>query len=132
MSLWASEAHWEVFLSALEQLFRQLVSRRTVQLSSYQLLTPLLPSPIPVLSDSFSLSPSLLLFTDLFPEGFLTDVDGGFTGTGSDKCAPHVLIIISALPFVVIYALLNASPGAKRSGGGVGSCLNSSSMPVID
>lgn len=51
---------------------------------------------------------------------------------GLINAPPHVLIIISALPFVVIYALLNASPEAKRSGGGVGSCLNSSSMPVID
>lgn len=58
VSLRASEAHWEVFLSAFEQLFRQLVSRRTVQLSSYQLLTPLLPSLFLFLSVSFSLSPS--------------------------------------------------------------------------
>lgn len=46
-------------LSAFERLFRQLVSRRTVQLSSYQLLTPFLPSSIPLSLRllSFSLSP---------------------------------------------------------------------------
>lgn len=39
-SVWASEAHWEVLFSVLDQLFRQLVSGRTVRLSSYQLLHP--------------------------------------------------------------------------------------------
>lgn len=43
---WASTAHWEVFLFVFEQLFRQLVSRRTVQLSSYKLLMCLLLAPI--------------------------------------------------------------------------------------
>lgn len=32
------------------------------------------------------LSRSILLFTDLFPEGALTDEDGGFVVASSDKC----------------------------------------------
>lgn len=72
-----------MFLSASEQLFRQLVLRRTLSLSSSQLLNPLLPSPIPVLS---ALSRSVLLFTDLFPEGALRDEDGDFSMASSDKC----------------------------------------------
>lgn len=79
----ARDALWEVFLSASEQLFRQLVLRRTLTLSSSQLLNPLLPSPIPALSATLSLQP---LFTDLFPEGALTDEDGGFAVASSDKC----------------------------------------------
>ncbi len=55
-SLWASGAHWEAFLSALKELVRQLLSRGTVKLSSYQLLTLLLPSPTLLLSVSFSVS----------------------------------------------------------------------------
>lgn len=53
----AGDALWEVVLSASEQLFRQLVLRRTLSFSSSQLLNPLLPSPIPVLSATFSLCP---------------------------------------------------------------------------
>lgn len=51
----ARDPLWEVFLS--EQLFRQLVLRRTLSLSSSQLLNPLLPSPTPVLSATLSLYP---------------------------------------------------------------------------
>lgn len=79
----ARDALWEVFLSASEQLFRQLVLRRTLTLSSSQLLNPLLHLPFQLV---LPLSRSSLLFTDLFPEGALTDGDGGFAVASSDKC----------------------------------------------
>lgn len=79
----ARDALWEVFLSASEQLFRQLVLRRTLTLSSSQLLNPLLHLPSQLF---LPLSRSSLLFTDLFPEGALTDEDGGFAVASSDKC----------------------------------------------
>lgn len=126
VSLWAGEAHWEVFLSALEQLFRQLVSRRTVQLSSYQLVTPLLPSPILFLSVSFSRSS----FVHWPVSWRLSDGCGWRMEVSQERSlmnalyakgpasysAPNVPTIISALPFVVICAHLNASQ--ELSGGG--------------
>lgn len=63
-----------MFLSSSELLFRQLVLRRTLLLSSSQLLNPLLSSQF-----FLPLSHSVLLFTDLFPEGALTNEDGGFS-----------------------------------------------------
>lgn len=80
----------EVFFSASEQLFRQLVYR-TVQLSSYQLLTSFLPFLDPFLCTSFSHSPSQLLSTDLFPGGFLMAVNEnvGFTRGEPSECSPH-------------------------------------------
>lgn len=101
-----------VCLSALEQLFRQLVSSRTVQLSSYQLPGP--PVLLLLLSASCSVS---ALCDDLFPGGFLMAENIGLTRAEPDECPPYGAIGAQrpqcpnhtvTLPFVVFHALLNA------------------------